>query len=126
MDAKLEIATIRKVIKTKVPTVSVRNERGTAWGWIRLGGTGEYGTFTETEQNGLRELGIEPGRSNCWLISPDSRAFWLKKLTGVGGGKVCIVCRQPATGSFCCPCDMEHWTCAEHSGKGTACGRIGG
>ena len=114
-DARQEITEIRKAIKKTVTTISVRNGRGTAWGWVEISGSGECGMFTETERAGLTALGLSPGGNFC-VLSPDSRGFWVRKLTGqVPQGPPCIVCGQPGTEQFFCPCDLRHWLCAEHS-----------
>jgi len=85
MGAKQEIAAIRKALKATIPTVSVRGSRGTAWGWIGIHGSGECGMFTDAERAGLKALGMNPGGNYC-NISPDSRGYWLRRLTGLGGG----------------------------------------
>lgn len=113
-DARQEISDIRKAIKKAVPTVSVRGGRGTAWGWVEISGSGECGTFTDAERVGLTALGLSLG-GNFSVISPDSRGFWQKKLTGqVATGQPCIVCGAPGTEQFFCPCDLRHWLCATH------------
>ena len=115
METKQEIAEIRKAIKAKIPTVSVRNGRGTAWGWVEIWGS-EAGTgmFTAAEREGLKALGMNPG-GNCCNISPDSRGFWHKKLTGQRAtGQPCIVCHASGVQSFGCPCDLTHWLCEVH------------
>jgi hypothetical protein len=124
MDSKAEIAAIRKALKAKIPTLSVKNDRGTAWGWIKIRGSGEWGSFTDAERTGLKALGLNPG-GNVALISPDSRSFWLKKLCGVGHAKPCIVCGEEAASAFLCNCDLSHWTCATHQGMVTDCANVG-
>jgi len=81
-DTKEQIALIRKIIKQKIPTVSVRNGRGTAWGWVEISGSGEFHDFTEAERTALKELGLTPG-GNFAVISPEDRKFWLRKWLGI-------------------------------------------
>lgn len=123
MDTQQEIAQIRKAIKAKVPTLSVRNNRGTAWGWVGIHGSGGGGMFTDAERDGLKALGLSPGGNYC-NISPDARAYWLKRLTGEGAGKRCSFCSAPASESFGCPCDLVHWTCPGHAHV-RDCARVG-
>lgn len=114
-DARQEISEIRKAIKRTVPTVSVRNGRGTAWGWVEISGSDDGGMFTGAERAGLSALGLSLG-GNFSVISPDSRGFWHKKLTGqVATGRPCIACGAPGAEQFFCPCDLTHWLCAAHS-----------
>ena len=82
-DAIEQIKLIRKLIKAKVKTVSVRNETGTAWGWIAINGSADYGNFTDKEEKALREnFGLITGKSNCYLINPEDRIYYIKKWTG--------------------------------------------
>ena len=123
MDAKAEITIIRSAIKAQIPTVSVRNNRGTAWGWVGIRGSGGGGMFTEAEREGLKALGLTPGGNYC-NIAPDARSFWVKRLTGQGQARPCIICRQEAVASFACPCDLMHWTCEQHTGKVGDCATL--
>lgn len=54
--------------------VKVRMERGTAYGWIRISGTGKYG-FTEKQLEVLRVFGLRGAGCNCELISPDNNDY---------------------------------------------------
>lgn len=120
-EAKQEIADIRRALKKAAPTLSVRNGRGTAWGWVEISGSGECRTFTATERAALTALGLNLG-GNFSVISPDSRGYWHKKLTGqVPTGGPCIVCRAPGVEQFFCPCDLRHWLCADHLGVHRDC-----
>ncbi len=74
-DAKEDIKIIRKALKKRCPTLSVRNGRGTAWGWVEISGSGEYGNFTEVERKVLCDVGLTPG-GNFAVISPESREYW--------------------------------------------------
>ncbi len=119
MSTKDEIAEIRRLIKQRIPTVSIRNGRGTAWGWVEISGSMRGGCFTFTEQKGLEALGFHPG-GNFAVISPDSRNFWLHKLTGrldANSNDRCIGpgCGRPAIKRFLCPCDLCHPVCQQHS-----------
>lgn len=111
-----EVAIIRRLIKAKVPTVSVRRGQGTASGWVDIRGSGDWGNFTDGERAGLKALGFQPG-GNFENIAPDARAFWIKKLGGEPEAErlpKCIVCRAEAVEDFGCNCDLTHWLCAEH------------
>lgn len=79
MDAKQEIAELRRLIKWFVQGISVKNGRGTAWGWIEIRGSMKLGEFTEYERAALQQLGLQPG-FNLAVISPDSRPHYLAKL----------------------------------------------
>jgi len=114
-ETKAQIADIRRALKKAAPTLSVRNGRGTAWGWVDISGSGEAGTFTPAERAALVALGMSPG-GNFANISPDTRGYWHQKLTGqrVPTGGPCLVCRAPGVEHFGCPCDLTHWLCAAH------------
>lgn len=78
MTVKEEIASIRKSLRKLVPGLSVRIGKGTARGWVDIRGSGEFGHFTPEQMEGLRDLGISPGM-NLAVISPDDRAYWMRK-----------------------------------------------
>jgi len=61
METKERINKIRKIIKGKCKTLSVKGGRGTATGWIEISGSGAGGEFTDTERKVLTELGISYG-----------------------------------------------------------------
>ena len=78
-DARQDIAELRGLLKDFLPRLSVRKGRGTAWGWIDIGGSAANGYFTDEEALGLRTLGLSPGANAC-VISPEDREYWLGKL----------------------------------------------
>jgi hypothetical protein len=78
-EARQEIAEIRTLIKDFVPTLSVRNSRGTGWGWIHIRGSLSSGYFTDDEAAGLEALGFNHGANFC-VIGPDEHGHWLEKL----------------------------------------------
>lgn len=80
VETVLAAKVIRKALKSKAPTLSVRIGRGTASGWIDVWGSGDCNMFTEQEKQALREVGMNFG-GNCAVISPESREYWVKKLT---------------------------------------------
>jgi len=82
-DSKAQIALIRKIIKGLCPTLHVRNDRGTAWGWVKISGSGEWGEFNEHEREVLESLGLRPGWNSCG-IPPEDRMFWLVKWMQLG------------------------------------------
>lgn len=79
ISTKLAAKVIRKALKTKCKTLSIRMDRGTAYGWISIWGSGQFSEFTEEEKKALDWFGIRYG-ANCAVISPDSRDYWLEKL----------------------------------------------
>jgi len=79
-----EIALIRRAIKRECRTISVRRGRGTAYGWIEIRGSGDFGEFTGEEREALERLGLRYG-VNFSVIPPDSRRFWVEKLAAHAG-----------------------------------------
>jgi len=80
----LEVATIRKALKTLCPSLSVRRDRGTAAMWIDITGSGKYGEFTEAEKQALEKFGIPYG-ANFAGISPEDRRYYVEKATKLLG-----------------------------------------
>lgn len=74
---KAQVAVIRQIVKGKCPTLHVRNGRGTAWGWVEISGSLEYGHFTEAEKRALESLGLSYGL-NFAVISPEDRAWQIE------------------------------------------------
>ncbi len=75
---KSNVRTIRKLIKQRCPTVSVRMGRGTVYGWAQVASRDIGAPFTSSEKKCLRELSLNPG--NNWLpIPPDKVRAFLKK-----------------------------------------------
>ena len=73
-----EIQVIRKMLKSIAPTISVRRDRGTAYGWIVISGSLQFGEFTEQEKKALETLGLSYG-ANYAVISPESRRYYVEK-----------------------------------------------
>ena len=73
-----QISLIRRIIKKKCPTVSVRMGRGTAWGWADITSRKIGAMFTEKEKNCLRGLGLNPG-SNFDVIAPDEQKAFVER-----------------------------------------------
>ncbi len=65
-----QIDTIRRTIKSAVPTVSVKSMQG----YMIIHGSGSFQRFTEVEIAGLANLGYQVGLANCFVISPDDLA----------------------------------------------------
>jgi hypothetical protein len=80
MDSGLAIKVVRKALKSRCGTFSVRMARGTAYGWIEIWGSGECASFTEEEKRVLEEFGIPYGM-NCAVISPENQKYWVEKLS---------------------------------------------
>ena len=72
---KDETSQIRRIIKSRCPTVPVRMATGTSYGWvyIRAGFKNNHGrSFTKDEIKILRSFGLNPG-GNIELIRPTER-----------------------------------------------------
>jgi len=80
----LEIKLIRKALKRLCPTLRVKRGRGTAYSWIEILGSKEFGEFTEEEKKALEKFGLRYG-ANCALISPDNRRFYVEKASRILG-----------------------------------------
>jgi len=78
----LEIKLIRKALKRLAPTLKVRRGKGTAYSWIEVKGSKEFGEFTEQEKKALEELGLNYG-GNCALISPENRRFYVERASKI-------------------------------------------
>jgi hypothetical protein len=81
-DTVKQVALIRKVIKSKIPHVSVTNSRGTSWGWVDVIVKTEDGftrMFTDEEAQILETIGLNGWKSNCALVSPEKRRALLER-----------------------------------------------
>jgi len=76
---KVAAKVIRKALKSKCKTLSVRKGRGTAAGWIEIWGSGDFHDFTKEELETLKFFGI-PAGGNCAVISPDNRKYYVEKI----------------------------------------------
>ena len=59
-EAKDRVKLIRRIIKKKCPTVSVRMGKGTVWGWAEITSRDIGASFTKKERKCLLNLGLEP------------------------------------------------------------------
>jgi len=76
---KGETAQIRRIIKSKCPTVSVKMGEGTARAWVAVEGSQDrFGRFTPTEKKCLRSFGIETGLGGGTDIMPDEKSYFIK------------------------------------------------
>jgi hypothetical protein len=73
-----EIGVIREALKRLCPTLSVRRGTGTAYTWIDIRGSEEFGKFTEGERRALEGFGLAAG-GNLALISPEDREYYVDK-----------------------------------------------
>ena len=73
-----EIGVIREALKGLCPTLSVRRGTGTAYTWIDIQGSEEFGKFTEGERRALEGFGLAAG-GNLALISPEDREYYVDK-----------------------------------------------
>jgi len=69
---------IRRIIKKKCPTVSVRMGTGTAWGWADIHSRDRGASFTNKEIGCLRDLGLSPG-GNWAVIAPDDQKKFIER-----------------------------------------------
>ena len=77
MGTKEDIKKVRKIIKKRCPTVSVRMGKGTAWGWADISSRKIGALFTEKEKKCLRSFGLRPG-SNWDNIPPDKLKVFIR------------------------------------------------
>lgn len=80
-DAKAEISKIRKLIKSRCPTVSVRMATGTSYGWVYIRGSeGKFDHFSASEKKCLKGFNIETGilGSSEVDIMPDERKYFIE------------------------------------------------
>jgi hypothetical protein len=75
------IARIRKFIKARCKTISVRNGTGTAYGWLEISGSGPGGEFNDSEKETLRSLNIGFGQ-NFSVMDYDGQFYFLEKVMG--------------------------------------------
>ena len=79
MSARKQASKIRKIIKGRCPTVSVRMDTGTAGEWININGSkDEFGRFTRKEKACLKTFGIETGLGGGATLMPDEKEFFIK------------------------------------------------
>ncbi len=79
MSARAETAKVRKIIKKRCPTVSVKMAKGTARGWVHIDGTKDkFGRFTPTEKRCLKSFGIDTGLGGGTSMMPGEKAYFIK------------------------------------------------
>lgn len=76
---KQKISTLRKLIKRKCPSLSVRGGRGTAYGCVNISGSMKHGYFTEMEKKYLKEIELDFGM-NFATIPSESIDYWITKI----------------------------------------------
>lgn len=80
---KQETAKVRKVIKSRCPTLSVRMGLGTARNFIDiLGSKDEFGRFTSDEKRCLKSFGIDTGLGGGVVMDWHDRERFLKEHEG--------------------------------------------
>ena len=73
-----QTAKIRKIIKNRCPTVSVRMGKGTARGWVEImGSQDQFGRFTPTEKRCLKAFNIQTGLGGGTTIMPNEKPFFV-------------------------------------------------
>lgn len=76
---KSETAKIRKIIKSRCSTISVKMGQGTARAWVQIDGSQDkFGRFTPTEKRCLRTFGIQTGLGGGTQIMPNEKPFFIK------------------------------------------------
>ncbi len=75
MSVRKETAKVRKIIKDRCPTVSVKMGKGTAYGWVDIWSKGIR--FTDKEKKCLKSFGFTPG-SNAANLLPAERKVFIK------------------------------------------------
>lgn len=79
MSARRETAKIRKIIKDRCPTVSVKMGKGTARLWVQIDGSkDQFGRFTPTERKCLKTFSISTGLGGGTQIMPGEKSFFIK------------------------------------------------
>ena len=79
MSAREDTRKIRKIIKTRCPTVSIRMGKGTARNWIQIDGSkDQFGRFTPTEKRCLKTFGLETGLGGGAQIMPNEKSFFIR------------------------------------------------
>lgn len=79
MSARKQTAKIRKIIKGRCPTVSVKMGKGTARNWIRIDGSkDQFGRFTPKEKKCLNTFGLKTGLGGGTQIMPDEKSYFIK------------------------------------------------
>jgi len=73
-----QIKTIRNALKKLCSTLSVRRGTGTAYSWIEVSGSLEFGEFTQEEKAALEKFGLNYGL-NFSVISPENRDHYVEK-----------------------------------------------
>ncbi|MBU0847593.1 hypothetical protein KKH23_10445 [Patescibacteria group bacterium] len=77
---KKETAKVRKIIRSRCPTVSVRMGPGTARNFVDLmGSKDEFGRFTASEKRCLKWFGIDTGLGGGAIMDWRDRERFLKK-----------------------------------------------
>jgi len=77
--AKLASKVIRIALRERCPKgFHIRIARGTACGWIDIWAR-DYWDFTEEEKKAFKEVFDRVPTGNCFVISPESREYYVKK-----------------------------------------------
>jgi hypothetical protein len=79
-DKKIKI--IRKALKSLCKTLSVKRGGGTAYPWVEISGSLEFGEFTEEEKRALEVFGLNYG-GNLALISPENRDYYTMRAISI-------------------------------------------
>ena len=76
---KLASKVVRIALRERCPKgFHVRMDRGTAYGWISIWAR-DYWDFTEEEKRAFKEVFDRELTGNCFVISPESREYYVKK-----------------------------------------------
>jgi len=80
MDTKTAATMIRKRIKSECKTLSVTMDRGTAYGWLNVRGSGFCGEFTKDELAALKRLNMNQPGGNFYGLQPSEVTHWGERL----------------------------------------------
>lgn len=68
--------TIRTGLKKLCKTLSVRRGNGTAYSWIEIRGSGDFGRFTDAEKAAIESIKMNRG-GNYSVIAPEDQDYWM-------------------------------------------------
>jgi hypothetical protein len=75
------IARIRKIIKARCKSLSVRHGRGTAYSWCEISGSGPGGEFSQPEREALESFNMSYG-VNFDVMDYEEQGIFLERYGG--------------------------------------------
>ena len=80
MSIKRETSKIRKIIKKRCPTLSIKMGQGTARDFIDIDGSKDrFGRFMSTEKRCLKGFGIDTGLGGGTVLDASDKRRFLKR-----------------------------------------------